>query len=104
MTIANLALLKEAFIWEQERMQARMDEMKNHPVEQNEMKKLLKDAWISYFQQLKGSDQREIDICTQAIEIEGSLNEAQAKDLITTDISNDIEYKDVAADIINFIK
>ena len=67
MTIANLALLKEAFIWEQERMQAWMDEMKNHPVEQNEMKKLLNDAWISYFQQLKGSDQREIDICTQAI-------------------------------------
>ena len=102
MTIANLALLKEAFIWEQERMQAWMDEMKNHPVEQNEMKKLLNDAWISYFQQLKDSDQLEIDICTQAIE--GSLNEAQAKDLITTDISNDIEYKDVLADIIKFIK
>ena len=28
MTIANLALLKEAFISEQERMQAWMDEMK----------------------------------------------------------------------------
>ena len=53
MTIANLALLKEAFISEQERMQAWMDEMKNHPVEKNEMKKKLNDAWISYFQQLK---------------------------------------------------
>jgi len=29
---------------EQERMQAWMDEMKNHPVEQNEMKKKLNDA------------------------------------------------------------
>ena len=50
-------------------MQAWMDEMNESPddVEQNEMKKLLNDAWISYFQQLKGSDQREIDICTQAI-------------------------------------
>lgn len=102
MTIANLALLKEAFISEQERMQAWMDEMKNHPVEKNEMKKKLNDAWISYFQQLKDLDQLEIDICTLAIE--GSLNEAQAKDLITTDISNDIEYKDVLADIIKFIK
>ena len=102
MTIANLALLKEAFISEQERMQAWMDEMKNHRVEKNEMKKKLNDAWISYFQQLKDSDQLEIDICTLAIE--GSLNEAQAKDLITTDISNDIEYKDVLADIIKFIK
>ena len=33
MTSAKLALLKEAFIWEQERMQAWMDEMNESPVE-----------------------------------------------------------------------
>ena len=55
-------------------MQAWMNEMKKHPgSEQNEMKKKLNDAWISYFQQLKDSDQLEIDICTLAIE--GSIDE-----------------------------
>ena len=58
-TIANLELLKEAFIWEQKR-DAGLDKpnCRISPVQQNAMKKRLNDAWIAYFQGLKCTDQR----------------------------------------------
>ena len=104
-TIANLELLKEAFIWEQNRMQAWITELQNQPVQQNAMTRRLNDAWIAYFQGLNRTDQDEIiGTCTQAITPGGDINEEQAGNMIITDISNDIEYKDVRADIIKLLR
>ena len=104
MTSPELELLKDAFIWEQQQMQAWMNQM-NDPgsdVKPNAMKKLLFDAWATYFQSLKGSDQEVIEICNKALN--GSLEVDDAKNAINDDIGGNKEYDDVSAGIKAFLK
>jgi len=104
MTSPELELLKDAFIWEQQQMQAWMNQM-NDPgsdVKPNAIKKLLYDAWATYFQSLKGSDQEVIEICNKAFN--GSLEVDDAKNAINDDIGGNKEYDDVSAGIKAFLK
>jgi hypothetical protein len=103
MTSPELELLKDAFIWEQQQMQAWMNQM-NDPgsdVKPNAMKKLLSDAWVKYFQKLTGSNQGVIDICNKASN--GLLEVDNAKNAIITAIGGNDEYDDVSAGIKAFL-
>jgi len=102
MTSPELELLKDAFIWEQQQMQAWMNQMKDpgSDVKPNAIKKLLYDAWATYFQSLKGSDQEVIEICNKA----NGLELDNAKNAISEVIGSNKEYDDVSAGIEAFLR
>ena len=82
---------------------AGLDEPNEGPgsdVKPNAIKKLLYDAWATYFQSLKGSDQEVIEICNKA----NGLELDNAKNAISEVIGSNKEYDDVSAGIEAFLK
>ncbi len=69
MTTNQFKQLKDAFIWEKQRLQTFVDKASTDPVPdptQNPMMKELNDAWVSYFQEMRITNDTVIAICDKA--------------------------------------
>lgn len=99
MASQELDILQNAFLWEQQQMDAWSSQIKKSfdaDTEPSDMKQLLFDAWIRYFQSLRGSDQSVIKACSQP-------DETAAKRTIFNIMDASTDYDDVRANIREFL-
>ena len=82
----NIQMLKEAYEWEQARLQAWADEMANHPGANTPIIREFIRIWKDYFNEIQSSNRAVIDICDAAIAARES--EASAATMINTDVHN----------------
>lgn len=89
--IERIQVLRDAYDWEQTRLQAWIDEMNNNLTtedEANAMTLRFKDTWERYFLNIQESNQNVIEICQESLDAEIDLE-------ITRKQKDDIHEKTV---------
>ena len=82
----NIEILKEAYEWEQARLQAWADEMANHPGANTPIIREFIKIWKDYFKEIQNSNNAVIDICNAWTA--GTVTEASATTMINDDVHN----------------
>src|SRR5262245_36511104 len=82
----RIEILKEAYEWEQARLQAWRDEMVNHPGANTPIIQEFIKIWKDYFDEIQDSNNAVITICNSAIN--NTANEASATTMINEDVHN----------------
>jgi hypothetical protein len=70
-TIPRIEQLKEAYEWEQDRIQAWVDEMNNNPGDQeNPMIVRFRETWVAYFDEITASNDAVVATCDDALALQ----------------------------------